>query len=138
MARTPAVRTWSLRVWHTYLGMLIAPSVAFFALTGALQMLNLHESHRRYHAPALLVASAAVHKDQALPDRPERDRSDEDPPRYTAPQAALKWFWIGVALALVISTVMGVVLALQNRLRRRVNLVLLIVGTLAPLALALL
>ena len=118
--------------------MLIAPSVVFFALTGALQMLNLHESHRGYHAPALLVASAAIHKDQALPDRPERDRSDEDPPRYTAPQAALKWFWIGVALSLVTSTVMGVVLALQSRLRWRVNLVLLVVGTLTPLVLALL
>ena len=138
MARTRAVRTWSLRVWHTYLGMLMAPSVVFFALTGALQMLNLHESHRGYHAPALLVASAAIHKDQALPDHHERDRSDEDPPRYTASQAALKWFWIGVALALVTSTVMGVVLALQNRLSWRVNLVLLVVGTLAPLALALL
>jgi hypothetical protein len=127
----------SIRTWHGWLGMLIAPSVVFFALTGALQMLNLHESHAGYHAPTLLEDAAAIHKDQALPDRPARDRSHAPAPHYDGPQAALKAYWIAVAAALVISTVMGVVLALRNRLQRRVNLVLLALGTLVPLILAL-
>lgn len=117
--------------------MLIAPSVIFFSLTGAVQMLNLHESHAGYRASTMLVGAAAVHKEQALPDGPERDRSDRPAPRYSVAQATLKGYWILVAAGLIASTVIGVVLGLRNRPRRRTNLVLLAVGTIVPLALAL-
>ena len=43
-----------LRQWHGYLGAFIAPSVIFFALTGALQLFNLHEAHGDYR-PAPIV-----------------------------------------------------------------------------------
>ena len=136
MMRKTSVAIGSLRVWHGWLGMLIAPSVIFFSQTGALQMLDLHESHAGYHAPALLVQAAAIHKDQVLPDKPGRGDSDEPAPRYSLQQGMLKGYWIAVTSALVISTSLGVVLALRNRLQRRTNVVLLGLGTVIPLVLA--
>ena len=51
----------AIRRWHSYLGILIAPSVLFFALTGALQLFSLHESHGDYRAPAIIVQLASLH-----------------------------------------------------------------------------
>src|SRR5579863_2905624 len=56
----------TLRLWHSYLGVLIAPSVLFFSLTGAVQLFSLHEDHGGYHAPVLLERLASLHKDQVL------------------------------------------------------------------------
>ena len=58
----------ALRVWHQYIGLLIAPTVLFFSVTGVFQILNLHQSHVGYEAPAILKAAAMVHKDQMLPE----------------------------------------------------------------------
>ena len=44
----------TIRRWHTYLGLFIAPSVLFFSLTGAVQLFSLHEAHGDY-TPAPLV-----------------------------------------------------------------------------------
>ena len=54
----------SIRLWHSYIGILIAPSVIFFALTGALQIFSLHESHGTYTPPALIEKLSSMHKDQ--------------------------------------------------------------------------
>jgi hypothetical protein len=62
----PGLRLATLRQWHSYLGVFIAPSVLFFALTGALQLFSLHEAHGDYHPPALIEALGKVHKDQVF------------------------------------------------------------------------
>ena len=54
----------NIRKWHAYLGLFIAPSVLFFALTGAVQLFGLHESHGDYRPPSLLEKLSTVHKDQ--------------------------------------------------------------------------
>src|ERR1700722_17285147 len=73
MARTtarPSARAISpalmltLRQWHTYIGAFIAPSVLFFAFTGALQLFSLHEAHGAYTPPAAVEALGRIHKDQ--------------------------------------------------------------------------
>jgi hypothetical protein len=66
----------TLRRWHSYIGLLIAPSVLFFAITGALQIFSLHESHEDYHAPVLLQKLGAVHRDQVF-QQPRESHDDE-------------------------------------------------------------
>ncbi len=56
----------SIRIWHMYIGILIAPSVLFFALTGALQIFSLHEAHGSYVPPPLLEKLRRMHKDQVF------------------------------------------------------------------------
>jgi hypothetical protein len=69
--RTPLI-VW-VRKLHLYLGVLFAPAILFFASTGALQVLSLHQSSPGYAAPVLLQRLAALHKDQVfgVPHRPD-------------------------------------------------------------------
>lgn len=55
-----------VRKLHTYVGMFIAPSVIFFALSGALQLFHLHEARGSYHPPPLIEMLGSLHKDQVL------------------------------------------------------------------------
>lgn len=139
-----------LRRIHTWTGMLIAPSVLFFATTGALQLYSLHEAHGDYTPPSLLVALGSLHKDQKLPGPPKpeaaadkagpEDHHDDHDHAAHAPKPAtalLKITFLGVAVGLVFSTLLGLWMALQDRLRRGTNLVLLAVGFAVPLALVL-
>ena len=50
-ARHPAALLMQIRAIHTYVGMLIAPTVLFFACTGILQIYSLHEAHGGYTPP---------------------------------------------------------------------------------------
>jgi hypothetical protein len=131
---------------HAWIGMLIAPSVLFLASTGALQLYSLHEAHGDYTPPSLLVALGSLHKDQKLPAPPKpgakaepehhhHDDDDAGPPKPAT--ALLKIVLLGVAAGLIVSTLLGLWMALQDRLRRRTNLVLLAIGLVAPLALVL-
>lgn len=143
-ARTPNTQR-LIRLTHGWLGMLIAPSVLFFALSGGLQVYRLHEAHAGYTPPAALAVMGAFHKD-LKPPRPRdpfkgpgrkggRDRGP--PPPDQGPTVVLKWLAVFVSAGLFVSTGLGVWMALQDRLRRRVSLALLAVGTVVPLALAL-
>ena len=140
----------SLRVWHSYLSVFIAPSVIFFALTGALQIFNLHEAHDGYRPPVLLEKLARVHKDQVF----EQEERHEPPPPAAAGDAppppheeeagpvlltyALKWFFLLVALVLTTSTTLGLWIALTHITRKRVSALLLGGGCLVPLLLLIL
>jgi hypothetical protein len=159
-----------LRTLHGYVGMLIAPTVLFMALTGALQVYNLHEDHGSYEAPHILETLASIHKDQRLGGHHEDGGDHGGPPpgakagpapgaalapvvkdggagapahKHAGPKrpwaiAILKVFFVLVAVGLFSSTCVGIWMALQNRLRKRTHIILLAVGTLIPLALALL
>jgi hypothetical protein len=134
-----------LRRIHTWVGMLIAPSVLFLAATGSLQLFSLHEAHGDYTPPSLFVVLGSLHKDQKLPAplHAERKASKAGPADHhdgheAAPKPAtiiLKIVFLGVAAGLVFSTLLGLWMALQDRLRRRTNLVLLGVGLLLPVLL---
>lgn len=133
------------RAWHHYVGMFIAPSLIFFALTGVAQIFNLHEDHAGYTASALVVGASSLHKDQVLPERdaglhggPGEPARLRPAPSYAPAQWALKVYFALVALGLITSTVLGVIMALQNRLRRKTSLVLLALGTLTPIMIVLL
>ena len=139
----------SIRVWHTYLGMLIAPSVLFFALTGALQTFRLHEAHGAYQPLPLVEKLGMLHKDQVFAPKerhkrpPEPASAREGPPSPPAEDAnrislgtlVLKWFFLLVAAGLTSSTVLGLWIGLTHLRHKRVALGLLAVGIVLPVAL---
>jgi hypothetical protein len=139
----------SIRTWHTYLGILIAPSVLFFALSGALQIFSLHEAHGSYHPFPIVEKLASVHKDQVFalgehhdeppppPDaRPPAPAAHEDEPAIGTP--LLKWFFLVVALGLATSTLLGLYMGLTHLRHRRTGWWLLVVGVAVPLVLGIL
>jgi hypothetical protein len=142
----------SIRTWHTYLGILIAPSVLFFALTGSLQIFSLHEAHDTYVPPQVLEKLASVHKDQvfALKAHDDDHHHDEDaadehganPPEHEEEPALattlLKYFFLLVATALCVSTLLGLWLGLTHIRHKRVGWWLLAVGIIVPASLAIL
>jgi hypothetical protein len=126
---------------------LIAPSVVFFALTGAAQLFHLHEAHGTYHPAPLIEKLGAVHKDQMFELAHEHDPAPaEATPGHELPAAeqdkperpvtlALKWFFLLVALGLATSTCLGVWMALTQTRSRGLAWVLLAAGCLIPLTL---
>ncbi|MDR3510914.1 MAG: hypothetical protein P4L73_04725 [Caulobacteraceae bacterium] len=156
--RHPAALLMQIRTWHTYLGMLIAPAVIFFAATGLLQVYSLHEAHPGYTPPPLVEKLGMVHKNQrfalgrhgpppsaALAAGPSagQARPADGPPtgraRASNPATGLlKAFFAAVSVALIFSTGTGVWMALRQPLRRRTYILLLSVGALVPVVLAVL
>jgi hypothetical protein len=136
----------SIRTWHTYLGILIAPSVLFFALTGSLQIFSLHEAHDSYVPPQLLEKLASVHRDQVFAVKAhDDDHHDEHaaaaPEHEEEPALAttlLKYFFLLVALALCVSTSLGLWLGLTHVRHKRLGWWLLAVGIILPASLAML
>jgi hypothetical protein len=78
-----------IRKLHLWLGTLFAPSIIFFAFTGMLQILGLHEGDEGAEAPGWIVKLAAVHKDQRWPgERRARPPAPVPPPMIAPPGAA--------------------------------------------------
>lgn len=149
-----------IRTLHAYIGMLIAPAVIFFAATGLLQIYSLHEAHTGYTPPAILERLGSVHKDQNLgrghreppgdghlrpagpapeiqhPDEGSHGDADHDDHNANVATGLLKAFFAAVAVGLILSTILGVWMAFQQRMRRRAHLILLLIGTLVPVILA--
>jgi hypothetical protein len=140
-----------LRQLHNYLGVFFAPAIVFFAFSGLFQTLGLHENRGggAYQPPAWIVTIASLHKDQRLPrpkpPRPEAPIPDAEapqshvPPALRAPMASkapspipLKAFVLLVSVALMATTLVGVVIALTMRATRRLSLTLLALGTVLP------
>jgi hypothetical protein len=149
--RHPAALLMQIRSWHTYVGMLIAPTMIFMAVTGVLQIYSLHEAHAGYTPPAIVAKLGMVHKKQLFSqgregpprgERPAPARAAERPPADEAARAPrqatslLKAFFAAASVGLVFSTLTGLWMALRQPLRRRTHLALLVIGTLAPVVLA--
>jgi hypothetical protein len=136
----------SIRLWHSYIGILIAPSVIFFALTGALQIFSLHESHGSYTPPALIEKLSSIHKDQVFEQKhPKQHEAESNNDHAPPPQEheesptlgtmLLKWFFLFVALALTTSTALGLWIGLTRFQRKRTGWWLLLAGIVLPIGL---
>ena len=150
----------ALRQWHTYIGAFIAPSVLFFALTGAIQLFSLHEAHDGYKPPLLIEKLAAVHKDQVFKVKERHERpphagpkageDGDDDHRAVAPAGsqkpkapdaaqirtwALKWVFVAVALGLIASTLLGLWMAFTTGKRKGAIAVVLLLGAALPVLL---
>jgi hypothetical protein len=143
----------AIRRFHGYAGVFIAPSVLFFAVSGAMQLFNLHEVRDGYTPPAVIAVLAQVHKDQRLAapvQRPDPDlaqilaclrnakhKGGGDRPATPTPPVpanvlALKWLFLLEAVALFVSTVVGLWMALTSSRRKHVIWLLIAAGAALP------
>ncbi|MGH8216844.1 MAG: PepSY domain-containing protein [Rhodanobacteraceae bacterium] len=132
----------SFRTLHLYFGVFTAPALLFFAFTGGLQSLSLHEASRGgdYQPPRWLASISHLHKKQSLDvpvKRPSRKASVAnangeanamaatragDKPSPAARQRNLwpmKVFFVLVSLSLFLSTVSGVYMGWRYARNRR-------------------
>jgi len=132
----------NLRRFHLYLGMLFAPAILFFAFSGMLQTFDFHEPENK-PAPWLKII-AQIHKKQDLP-KPRKARPPLGRPAKgeTLPPAAahspfpLKVFTGLMSIGLMLSTLLGIWIALSMRASRAIAIVMLVAGTALPVALLL-
>ena len=133
----------SLRQWHHYIGVFLAPAVLFFAFSGLIQVLGWQD--QRNPPPAAWVSAiAGIHKKQALP-KPRPAEPARKP--AGAPQAGgdkdhdhnaltpLKIFALLVAIGLFTTTLIGLTIALGTRNLRRPAFIELGLGIVVPVVL---
>ena len=137
-----------LRRIHQYVGLFFTPAILFFALSGALQTLGLHENHGGGPQPPTWIRwMASVHKDQHLL-RPMPERSAQPPiarqggdhrppnrPEKGPSPIPMKAFVLLLSLGLAFSSLLGATIALTNRTVRRPSIVALSLGTVVPVIL---
>jgi ABC-type nitrate/sulfonate/bicarbonate transport system permease component len=111
-----------LRTLHLYLGCLFAPMLIFFAVSGSWQLFNWHESKKdhSYTAPRVLTVLSDVHKDAHIPPTPGRNPTP------------LRYFMLAGAIGLVVSSVLGVIMAYRFSRRPLVATICLLSGIIVP------
>ena len=142
-----------LRNLHNWFGVFFAPGLIFFALSGMLQTLGLHESGpSRQPAAAWIGVFASVHKEgeAALPKA--RRPVQQQPGGVSAPPehahghdhdhdrgglAPFKFYVLLLSVSLIASAFTGVAVALANLAARRRTWSLLAAGCVVPLLLLL-
>lgn len=152
MLKASAMRR--IRQLHLYLGLFFAPMLLLFAVSGALQVYRINEE-KGYGGPppAWMQWIAAIHKNQAAPrDKGTRPKPTVSPSSVSSQPAVstglepakqpekrggawLKVFAVWLAIALAISTILGIIIALNARATRRIGIAVLIIGTVLPIIL---
>ena len=112
-----------LRRLHLYLGCLFAPALLFFAVTGSWQLYRAQDDTKdgSYKAPIALRTLSTIHKDSHLPGK----RASE----YTP----LRTFSLLAAAGLVLSTLLGIVMAFRFSRSAFTPALLLAAGFFVPL-----
>lgn len=132
-----------IRDLHVYVSVFVAPSLLFFALTGALQTFRIPDQKT---VPVLIQKLARVHKDDVFavkPQRPKRaeggdhdkagaQKPPEAKPEPRASTERLKWFFAAISIGIGLTTLFGLWMALAHSRRRLVIWALLIAGAAAP------
>jgi hypothetical protein len=150
-----------MRLLHLYLGVFTAPALLFFAITGALQTFNLHETTQgsSYRPPAWIASLAQLHKKQttevpvrrpkpepALPGGPVSGarHNAEVSSQGNAPNAPaskpkshlpMKIFFLLVSIGLFLSTLTGIYMTYCYSRSKLVITGLLVAGVTLPLLL---
>ncbi len=112
--------------------------VIFYALSGALQIFDLHEAHGTYVPSPLLAAMGRLHKSQVLVPPPSppshpRPKGPEEPEPPTPPATfALQIFFFLEALALAFTTLIGVWIGVTHPKYARRTWILIGLGVLFP------
>ena len=114
-----------LRNVHLYLGCVFAPMLLFFAVSGVWQSFNL-QSYNLAGSHALALAST-IHTGRGL--------KGGDPSTLSSP--LLHWFVIAMAVGFILTTILGVVMALRYGKSRRAAVICLLAGFLLPLSMVL-
>jgi hypothetical protein len=144
----PALRLGLIRQLHVWISVFVAPSLLFFALTGALQTFRIPDEKT---APVLIQKLARVHKDDVFAVKPARPKTPESPglqagghdkakaekppeakPAPKRSTEVLKWFFAGVSAAIALTSLLGLWMALAYSRQKLVVWVLLAAGAAAP------
>lgn len=114
-----------LRRIHLYLGCLFAPALIFFAVTGAWQLYRFNDEAKdgSYVPPKPVTVLSAVHTNSHLPGKAEL--------AYTP----LRTFMAAAALGLVVTTLLGVVMAFRVSRSAFTPVLCLVAGIAIPVAL---
>ena len=132
----------SLRQWHHYIGVFLAPAILFFAFSGLIQVLGWQDL--RNPPPAAWVSAiAGIHKHQMLPKprpaeparKPAGARSAGGDDHDHGGLSPLKIFALLVAIGLFTTTLIGLAIALGTRAMRSKALIALGLGIVVPLIL---
>lgn len=139
-----------IRQYHNYVGLFFAPAIIFFAISGALQTFRLQEEKGYGGPPPIwIVVIAELHKDQMLPKAKPNDADATKPAGEALPvpkiekkpvAKAVSWsrrllqiFSVLMAAGLVISSALGITIALSNRAARKKSCWILAGGVILPL-----
>ena len=152
MAKASTIKI--IRLLHRYLGLFFAPAILFFSFTGAIQTFGWHQASRgsSYEPPAWLAHMAQLHKKQTLvipqpkskastatdaDTRPVSDKKLAATADSTA-KFALKFFVFVMSIGLMLSTLLGIVMALLYGGDYRVVWAIVLAGVALPVAVMLL
>jgi hypothetical protein len=113
----------AMRSVHLYLGVFFAPLLLFFLISGCWQTFNLHEASEdgSYHPPAIIKSLSQVHKNQRWVDHNG----------VPQPSIPLRYLIVFMSIGLLVSTVLGIVMAFKYT-REWIVWVLLFIGTVTP------
>lgn len=150
--RTSASGLRLVRKTHLYFGLFISPALLFFALTGAVQTLSLHEAAgSSYKPPKLLAELGQLHKKQTtvMPvrkleggahdaARPDHGAAGQPAVTLASKQKQhlpMKIFFLVVALGLLTSTATGIYMSYKYERSKVLVTATLIAGAVVPLLL---
>lgn len=127
-----------LRQLHAYVSVFVAPTLIFFALTGALQNFRIPD---RADAPVVVQKLARVHRDAVFTANPpkkappaaEEPAAEKPKPKAKASTLAVKWFFTLASVAIIVSACVGLWMAFAYGRRKMVMLLLLVGGAALPL-----
>ncbi len=136
-----------VRQFHRYLGLFFTPAILFFAFSGMLQAFDFHEPQGGAAPPKWIAVIAGIHKKQDFP-KPRRPRAIPAGDEAKAPASApapvpsrkhsafpLKVFVGLMSIGLILSSLLGSVIALTVRSTRRGAVIMLALGMLLPIIL---
>ena len=125
----------SLRQWHQYISLFFAPVIFFFAFSGFLQLADFHETHHgsTYKPATWIVALSSLHQHQRVETKADSDADMGDEGSFPL----FKPFAVFTSWGLMLSSLLGMGIALTNPVRRRTSFIVLAAGILIPIALIL-
>jgi len=94
----------AMRNIHLYLGVFFAPLLMFFLISGSWQTFRLNDASKSgdYKPPAIIQALSNVHTDQKWAEGKDVPRSK-----------ALMWLIVLMSVGLLVTTILGIVMAFK-------------------------
>lgn len=141
-----------IRLIHRYLGLFLSPALLFFSFSGALQTFDLHSAKKAtgYVPQPWIVVMAQIHKKQTISAPKEKTKATKPDSEPTDPgtQKAgavrrkstrpMKWFVLAVSVGFIVTTLIGIYMAIAYGGDSRLVWVTLAAGTVLPAAFLLL
>ncbi len=125
--KTSTINPRTLRRVHLYLGALFAPVLLTFAASGAWQVYRWNDAKKdgSYRPPAVIRVFSEIHRDQTIA-------------KGSPARGGIKAFMFAASLALIATTILGIVMAYRFTARPLTVTLCLLAGILVPAALLLL